>query len=42
MIVADADALIAGTCMAAGATLLTRNTRHFQRIPGLKLEPLER
>jgi tRNA(fMet)-specific endonuclease VapC len=35
-----ADALIAATCLAAGASLLTRNTRHFGRIPGLKLESL--
>jgi predicted nucleic acid-binding protein len=35
-----ADALIAATCLAAGAPLLTRNTRHFARIPGLCLEPM--
>lgn len=35
-----ADALIAGTCLAAGASLLTRNTRHFARVPNLRLERL--
>ena len=32
-----ADYLIAGVCLAAGGVLLTRNRRHFERIPGLKL-----
>jgi predicted nucleic acid-binding protein len=32
------DILIAGTAWAAGATLVTRNTRHFDHIPGLKIE----
>jgi len=32
-----ADSLIAGICLNAGATLLTRNRRHFERIAGLKL-----
>lgn len=32
-----ADYMIAGTCVAAGGTLLTRNRRHFERIPDLKL-----
>ncbi len=35
-----ADALIAGTCLVAGASLLTRNTRHFGRVTGLRIEPL--
>lgn len=30
-----ADCLIAGICAIAGATLLTRNRRHFERVPGL-------
>lgn len=32
-----ADYLIAGACIAAGGTLLTRNRRHFERVPGLRL-----
>lgn len=32
-----ADCLIAGTCLARGAALLTGNRRHFERVPGLEL-----
>lgn len=32
------DALIAGTALVRGETLVTRNIRHFARIPGLRLE----
>lgn len=32
-----ADAVIAGACLASGASLLTRNRRHFERVPGLRL-----
>jgi tRNA(fMet)-specific endonuclease VapC len=32
-----ADALIGGICLNHNALLLTRNRRHFQRVPGLKL-----
>ena len=32
-----ADALIASTVLENGATLYTKNTRHFQMIPGLKI-----
>jgi tRNA(fMet)-specific endonuclease VapC len=32
-----ADALIAGIVLAHGGMLLTRNTRHFARVPGLSL-----
>jgi predicted nucleic acid-binding protein len=31
------DLLIAATALAYDLTLLTRNRRHFQRIPDLKL-----
>lgn len=31
------DLLIASAARQAGATLVTRNTRHFQRVPGLNL-----
>lgn len=33
----DADLLIAATVIRHDSTLVTRNTRHFQRIPGLHL-----
>jgi tRNA(fMet)-specific endonuclease VapC len=32
-----ADSLIAGIVLTHGAVLLTRNTRHFERVPGLHL-----
>lgn len=32
------DVLIAGTAKARGATLVTRNTREFERVDGLALE----
>jgi len=32
-----ADSLIAGIVMSNGAALLTRNRRHFERIPGILL-----
>lgn len=32
------DAMIAGTALAAGESLLTRNRRHYERIDGLRLE----
>ena len=32
-----ADCLIAGICLTRGATLLTKNKKHFERVPGLKL-----
>ncbi len=38
--IAIPDTLIAGTCIAHGFPLLTRNVRHFGRVPGLVLEPL--
>ncbi|MCL4757073.1 MAG: type II toxin-antitoxin system VapC family toxin [Rhodocyclaceae bacterium] len=31
------DTLIAGTALAHGATLVTRNVREFSRVPGLQL-----
>jgi len=32
------DALIAATALNAGFTVVTANTRHFRRIPHLKVE----
>jgi tRNA(fMet)-specific endonuclease VapC len=32
-----ADCMIAGIVISNGGTLLTRNRRHFERVPGLKL-----
>jgi tRNA(fMet)-specific endonuclease VapC len=36
-----ADLAIAGICLELGASLLTRNRRHFSRIQGLRLETVE-
>ncbi len=33
-----ADELLAGQAIALNATLVTNNTKHFENIPGLKLE----
>lgn len=33
----DMDLLIAATALVHGLTLLTRNLRHFERVPGLQL-----
>lgn len=35
--IARADAQIAACCIANGAALATRNTKHFQAIPGLEV-----
>jgi len=35
------DTLIAGTCLDAGVPILTRNARHFERVPGLAVLGLE-
>jgi predicted nucleic acid-binding protein len=37
LLIGDIDLLIAATALVHGDTLLTRNVRHFQRIPGLRL-----
>jgi len=38
-IIGDPDLLIAATALHRDMTLVTRNTRHFSRIVGLKLLP---
>lgn len=35
----EGDILIAAICISRDESLLTRNTKHFERVPGLKLEP---
>jgi predicted nucleic acid-binding protein len=35
-----ADMMIASICIANDETLLTRNIKHFERIPGLKIEKI--
>jgi len=37
LLIGDFDLLIAATALVHGDTLVTRNVRHFQRIPGLLL-----
>jgi len=32
------DSMIAGIALSVGETVLTRNTKHFSRVPGLKVE----
>ena len=32
-----ADSLITGIVVSSGGTLLTRNRRHFERVPGIRL-----
>lgn len=39
---ATADALIAATCLHHGLPLLTRNTKHFIRVKGLKFYGVEK
>lgn len=37
-VVADADLFIAAIALSHGATLVTGNQRHYERIPGLSIE----
>ncbi len=38
-ILEDLDILIAATCIAYGATLVTENVKHFSRVSGLEIVP---
>lgn len=40
-LIEDADILIVATALAHGATLVTRNLKHFARLNGLRLESWE-
>jgi predicted nucleic acid-binding protein len=40
LILLDTDILIAATALANDLPLLTRNRRHFERVPGLRFHPL--
>jgi predicted nucleic acid-binding protein len=35
-LIEDSDILIAASCLAHGYTLITDNTRHFERVGGLQ------
>jgi predicted nucleic acid-binding protein len=35
-LIEDSDILIAASCIAHGHTLITNNTRHFERVDGLQ------
>ena len=37
-LIGHVDQLIAGTALAHNLTLITRNTREFERVPGLRVE----
>ena len=36
--IGEADLLIAGIAASKGEVLITRNIKHFERVPGLKVE----
>lgn len=38
LVIGGNDLLIAATCLAHGATLVTHNVREFKRVPGLPIE----
>lgn len=38
--IGDLDTMIAATALVAKATLVTRNVRHFRRVPGLDVRAL--
>ena len=40
MLIGDFDIMIAATALHYNLTLLTNNRRHFERVPGLRMESL--
>ena len=38
--IGDVDTMIAATAVHVGATIVTRNLRHFKHVPGLKLHAI--
>lgn len=38
--IGDLDTMIAATAVRHGGSLVTRNVRHFSRVPGLQVQPL--
>lgn len=40
--IGERDTLIAGIALAVGLPLLTSNVKHFQRVPGLRVELAQR
>lgn len=41
-LIPDLDLLIAATALAHDLTLVSRNERHYRRVPGLRLHPVSR
>ncbi len=39
MLIPDADLFIAATALHHDLTLVTRNLKHFERVPGIRLYP---
>ena len=37
VVIGDMDTLIATVCLEAGHSIVTRNTKHFSRVPGLSV-----
>lgn len=39
--IGDLDTMIAACAIAHGGLLVTRNVKHFQRVPGIRMHPAE-